>query len=337
MISVYTNRSIVSGPWGGGNAWLQAFLNSNKIDHVYMHRCIISKYMHPHIHDGWFGHLAMRHERLLFEDKLGDLLDPKILLIAGQDACNGPNGNHFSANDLLRIKEQSPPHTKIILRVNDNDARKGTSGVDQRLIELSKHLDGTIFVSDWLADYFQKQGWKNANSIVVKNGVDRTIFAPQAKFNNGKLNIVSHHWSDNAMKGADITQELDRFVGENSDRFSFTFIGRTQVRLKNSTHVPPLHGKRLGEELGKHDVYVSASRFDPGPNHVLEGLSCGLPTFVHKDGGGCVEFAGSEGVYSSWEELKQRLLSGNFPKSHPPIQDWNTCIQSYVSFLSRLQ
>jgi hypothetical protein len=31
-----------------------------------------------------------------------------------------------------------------------------------------------------------------------------------------------------------------------------------------------MFGKELGDELGKYDVYASASRFDPGPNHIIE-------------------------------------------------------------------
>jgi glycosyltransferase involved in cell wall biosynthesis len=94
----------------------------------------------------------------------------------------------------------------------------------------------------------------------------------------------------------------------------------------------------LGVELGKHDVYVSASRFDPGPNHVLESLACGLPTFVHADGGGCVEFAGSAQAYDDWNELRDFLTTikpGYVMKNvdHVRLYDWRACVQEYNAFL----
>ena len=42
-----------------------------------------------------------------------------------------------------------------------------------------------------------------------------------AKINNKKVNIVTHHWSDNYLKGFDVYDKLDEFVKENND-FTFT-------------------------------------------------------------------------------------------------------------------
>lgn len=61
-----------------------------------------------------------------------------------------------------------------------------------------------------------------------------------------------------------------------------------------------------------------------------------MPTWVHKNGGGCVEFAGYAHAYGSWEELKDVIESG------PPYHDnlasqnlptWQTCIREYIDFL----
>ena len=46
-------------------------------------------------------------------------------------------------------------------------------------------------------------------------------------------------------------------------------------------------------------------------NHILESLSCEIPTYVHKDGGGAVEFAGIENTYSDIYELVERV-KGNY-------------------------
>lgn len=261
---------------------------------------------------------------------------PDVVLIAGLDA----DGNKQSAETCVKAAKLQVPSAKLIIRVNECDARKGTTGVDNRLIELSKNVDGTIFVSHWLKDYFDQKGWACKNNTVIHNGVDAEIFKPQSKIDNGKFNIVAHHWSDNPLKGGDIYEEIDRFVGENHDLFTFTYIGRHRCSFKNTKVIPPLFGKALGDELGRYDAYVSASRWDPGPNHITEALSCGLPTWVHKDGGGAVEFAGADHAYATWDELREllggadkfRILERNswMPSS------WQVCIAEYNEFMKKV-
>jgi glycosyltransferase involved in cell wall biosynthesis len=255
---------------------------------------------------------------------------PSVILIAGLD---NDGGSGISFDQAVLYKMMSDPNVKIVLRVNENDARKGTNNVDKTLVEASKHIDGTVFVSRWLQSYFAKKKWKCKNQTVIVNGVAADVFSPQPKLNNGKINIVTHHWSDNEMKGADYYELIDDFVGKNSDKFSFTYIGRHKCDFKNTTVIRPLHGKALGDELGKYDVYVSASRFDPGPNHITEAISCGLPTYVHKDGGGAVEFAGNDHVFSSYVELEKLLLNGEFKPNQTTFAGWGNCIESYVRYL----
>lgn len=300
-MKVYINRQPVPGPWGGGNMFFRA--------------------AHSMIPE-------MGHE---LADVIPDVYNPvnAILLTAlGQDGTN-------MTGDAAIMHKMWVPNTKIILRVNECDARKGTTGVDVELIKFSKHLDATVFVSSWLHDYFMDKGWACEDNCVIKNGVDREIFKAQPKLNNGKLNIVAHHWSNNRLKGFDVYEELDAFVGQNPDRFTFTYIGRDAKTFKHTKVIEPLFGKKLGEELGKYDVYVSASRFDPGPNHILEAISCELPTFVHKDGGGCVEFADKSGVYKDWRDLKSWLMKGRYPTIASRPDEWKPCIKEYIDFLEQ--
>ncbi len=300
---LYVNRFPVRGPWGGGNMWVQAI----------HHYC-------PEI-----------GVDLVESDTMQG--SPDAILIAGLD--NDGSGISAEQAILYKMYMQGQKDIKLILRVNENDARKGTSGVDQALLKVSEHIDGTIFVSDWLQSYFQQKGWACPKQTVIHNGVRAEWFAPQPKHNDGKVHIVTHHWSDNYLKGFDMYEKLDEFVGQNKDRFTFTYIGRDRRTFKNTNVVKPLSGKPLGEELGKYDVYVSASRFDPGPNHIAESISCGLPTYVHKDGGGCVEFAGEDHVYEGWDELKQLLNCGNFKPNSTKFSEWDVCIKEYVDFVKR--
>jgi hypothetical protein len=292
---VYINRQVHSGPWGGGNLFVKAY--------------------HDFAADSNLSLVSA---------------NPDVILLAGLDG----EDDRISAKQAISWRSRVRPDSRLVLRVNENDARKGTIHVDAALIDVSKHIDGTVFVSEWLRDYFTERGWACGNNVVIHNGVDADIFKPQAKANDGKINIVAHHWSDNRLKGADIYERLDRLVGQNPHRFTFTYIGRHRCDFKSTVTIQPLHGPALGAELGKHDVYVSASRFDPGPNHITESISCGLPTYVHVEGGGCVEFAGLDHTYDSWEQLERILVAGEFKPNSTRFDTWETCVERYNNFLS---
>ena len=304
-MKIYVNRAPVHGPWGGGIHFINAAYRT-------------------------FPELGHKIEAA------GDpSASPDLILLAG--VAN--DGKGISAQQAIMYKSvmSSQRDVKVVIRVNENDARKGTNNVDKELIEISKHVDGTIFVSDWLKDYFLRRGWACENYRVIKNGVNKETFSPGQKFNNGKINLVTHHWSDNYMKGFDIYDEIDKFVSTpEGEDFTFTYIGRDRGTFKNSKVVKPLHGKELGEELGKYDVYVSASRFDPGPNHVIESIACEIPTYVHSDGGGSVEFAGKDFCYSTWKELKTILLRKKFEKNEQNFDDWKTCMEKCVRFFEEI-
>jgi glycosyltransferase involved in cell wall biosynthesis len=305
-MKLYINRAPVHGPYGGGNLWVKAA-------YKYAEKA---------------GHEVFSPDD--FKAR------PDAILLAGIES----DGIAISAQQAIMYKMYMGS-VKLIARINENDARKGTNYVDDNMITLSEHIDGAVFVSNWLRDYYLDRGWKCSNNTVIYNGVDRDIFKPNQKINNGKLNIVAHHWSDNYLKGFDIYEKLDEFVSQAHPRgagqreFTFTYIGRDRKTFKNTNVVKPLFGKALGEELGKYDFYVSASRFDPGPNHCLEALSCGIPTYVHKDGGGCVEFVGTDHVYTDWDDLQSILTMGDpFANDRgTQLLTWEESIKQYLKFI----
>jgi hypothetical protein len=93
----------------------------------------------------------------------------------------------------------------------------------------------------------------------------------------------------------------------------------------------------LGEELGKYDICVNATRFDPGPNSVIEPICCGLPTYVHVDGGGAVEFAGNDHTFSSTDELQRILLNKNFVANDAVnFLPWQDVVKLYVDFIKTI-
>ena len=296
---ILINRKPVEGPWGGGNLFVKS----------------MCKFL-P----------AMGHE-IVHE------FDENIDLIFLQDPRYSDLG--ISINEIVSYKKFKP-ETKIIHRVNECDPRKGTNDMDDLLRACSNYTDATVFVSNWIREYYEALGWSCPGMYVVYNGVDSDVFKPVKKHDNGRTNIVTHHWSNNFLKGFDIYDMLDEFVGDNDD-FSFTYIGREMGSFKNTKIVDPLHGEALGNELGKYDVYVSASRFDPGPNHILESLSCGIPTYVHEDGGGAVEFAGSQHSYKSFEQLKSTLLSKDYrANASIELHGWKKCVEQYNNVITTL-
>ena len=111
----------------------------------------------------------------------------------------------------------------------------------------------------------------------------------------------------------------------------------SSLSVKNSTIINPLHGLALGEELSKYDVYVSGTRFDPGPNHIIESIACQIPTIVYKDGGGAVEFAGQKNVFSSKEELIE-MLNSDFTLIQNALKpcSWEDCIGNVAKIVERL-
>ena len=134
------------------------------------------------------------------------------------------------------------------------------------------------------------------------------------------------------MKGFDIYDQLDNFVKHRED-YTFTYIGRERGSFSNTHVVESLYGKALGEELGKYDVYVSGSRFDPGPNHILESIACEIPTYSFIDGGGSCEFTGEDHVYKSFNELEKILLAKEFKKNNFKTNTWKNCINQLADIM----
>lgn len=305
MKKLLMNRKPVNGPWGGGNLFVKAIVeNAEK--------------------HGW---------EVVHKMQLG--LDAILMVDPRYDELG------ISANEIAAYKKQWKD-VRVIHRVNECDARKGTSDMDNMLRACSSFTDATVFVSNWMKEYHQN-GWKTEEQYVVYNGVNSEHFYPldedvqYYKKNLYKalkvpVKLVAHHWSNNKMKGFDIYEQLDEWVGKNAG-YEFIYIGRHNGTFKNATIINPLFGRALGKELALGDVYVSASRWDPGPNHIIEALACEIPTFVHKDGGGAVEFAGENAVYSSFEDLVLRIQQYKYPEKRGWNISWEDCADEYFSIL----
>ncbi len=296
-MKILLNRKIVNGPWGGGNKFVKNFFkfgtkNNNEIVNQF-HKDI-----------------DVIHLQDLHADELG-----------------------IDINAALRYKHEFNPKVKLIHRVNDMDLGRYDSKPwrDDLYLKCSHYLDATVFVSEWTKEFFMNKGWACKQNFVISNGVDKEIFypAPQLKKNNGKINIVTHHWSRNKGKGFDIYEKIDEFVKNNPD-FTFTYIGRERGTFKNSSVISPIFGKELGEELTKYDLYISASEYENCPNHILESLSCEIPTYACALGGASLGIVGNEHVFKDWQELENIILSKSYLKNTYKVQSWEDCIETYL-------
>ena len=300
-MNLLINRKPVEGPWGGGNLFVKAF-------HRYMTSCDHS------VHEALSGDLDF---------------------IVVQDPR--PAAGQINFDDIIAFKQQHPK-VKIVHRVNECDARKATTGVDDFLRRCSNYTDHTIFVSNWMQAYHVERGWNCKSHSVLYNGVNLEHFKSVPKIANGKTNIVTHHWSDNPLKGADVYEFLDNFVGKNPN-FTFTYIGRTKQQFKNATVIPPLSGADLGACLARYDVYISGTRFDPGPNHIIESLACELPTFTFSEGGGACEFVGKKHIFHDATSLVSALQNYKSVGANVGLQphSWETCMKNLANTLQRVR
>ena len=315
-MKVFINRKPINAPWGGGNAFVKAF-------HELAPTFGIDVTSSPH-----------------------ELPDVDVILVIGAD----PDNTGVGIREALHARVTLPKRPRIIVRVNENDARKGTVGVDDTMIAMISRSDGVVYVSNWIKQYFQNTWINNyrspptkqhLESAVIINGVDRKVFFKRLAlhlYDCARTRVIAHHWSSHTLKGADYYNHLDQWC-DRHEGYRFHYIGRPPNAFtgKHTKVTPPCFGKELGEALGfqqqAREIYVSASRNDPGPNHVIEAIASGLDTYVHKDGGGAVEFAGDDHTFSSFDELKAILerAPNNPNKFVPPT--WEECIGKYVEYI----
>ena len=291
MSSILINRApIRNKPWGGGAQFVNAFYDNAK------------------------------QNGFSVVNRLSD--KPDYLFLFHPD----PDELRIGIDEIYR---HSKLHgTKVISRVNECDARKGTVGVDKLWLDIGSISNHSIFVSDWMRSYYEELDWNSKSSNVIWNGVSKERFVQLKKLSdeNKKINIVCAHWSDNEKKGQKVYEFLDDFVSKNDD-FTFTFIGRTKANLPNSSLVPPLSPEDLAVELTRYDICVNGTVADPGPNAVIESITAGLPTYVHSSGGGACEFAGADHLFTTSKELETLLLKRQFENNLTHFDEWDIVMQ----------
>ena len=222
----------------------------------------------------------------------------------------------------LRVFRKAHPKVPILHRINECDQRKGTNDIDELLRQTSELADHTVFIAEWLRDYFAAKWFDTSRPhSCIYNGADPTFYHPfgtSLPKQGEPLRIVTHHWSDNPLKGFDIYESVDRMISEGRlPGFVLRVIGRwpKSIQWKSAELFGPMTGRRLADNLRECHIYLTASRWEPCGMHHVEGAQCGLPLVYHEDGGGIVEAGKKYGVgYRDDPSMALREVSAKLPE-----------------------
>jgi hypothetical protein len=196
----------------------------------------------------------------------------------------------------------------VVLRIGDLGTHSKPEIMDMLIDTINNELISLcILPSRWaqerlMTSYGPSRTWPDSVKYqVIPNAADDTYFKIK------KLKVVSHHWSDNPKKGAEVYTWLDKNAEDIG--IDFTFIGRPCWKIKGSTKIiRPLSKTELAIELPKHDWYLTASEDEAGANHVLEALNLGMPIIYHPNGGSIPEYISRRGIcYRTLEDLRAIL------------------------------
>ena len=272
-------------------------------------------------------------------------LEPNIDLLFIIDPRRGPH-KKYNLNNFIQYKKYYP-NVKIIYRVNECDIKREKSiNIEPLLVKTMKFSDHVVFVSKWLENYYIEKYKLKINSTAILNGCNHKHFTPSknTKFLNDKIKLVTHHWSNNYLKGFHIYNALDKLLDNRND-IEFTYIGNYNLNYKpkNIKLLPPINDYELGNLIKKHDIYLTATQNEPGAMHYLEGLSCGLPVLYCKNGGGAQEICCMSG--EEYEDIKTLLIKVNLIKNNYDdyvkninynYLNYNRCCKEYYNIIKNL-
>ena len=235
-------------------------------------------------------------------------------------------GKHkrYDMDEIMKYKNINPK-VKIIHRINECDIKREKSiNIEPKILAVMKNADHIVFVSTWLKEYYFNKYKLNMNNVsCILNGCDPKIFYPSInKEKSERIRIVTHHWSDDYLKGFEIYNNLDKLL-ETNNNFSFTFIGNYNKKYtpKNINLIKPTSGIELSNILRDHDIYLTATQFEPGGIHYVEGMACGLPVLYYKNGGSVKEVVNKCGlefnnIDNLLEQMNEIMMNYNYYKKN---------------------
>ena len=284
------NQKIFEGSWGGGNQFLKQFC----------------KYLKKKNYD--FNFKLSKKTKIIFvvNSKTPYSLNP---------LRNYRNKITFGYKQILKFKKKYND-TIIVQRINDSDDSRQTNFINENFKKINNLSDKTIFVSKYISNYYFENNILNDNIDfkIINAAADSEIFnltdINLKKMPTGKLNIVTHHWSDNYSKGFLKYKQLDDLLdGDLKEKFNFTLIGNypKEINWKNTKIIEPLYGHRLAQELKKHHIYFTASYKEASGMHWLEGVQSGLPLLYYPNGGAISDSGHKYGICVENDDIESSL------------------------------
>lgn len=285
-------------------------------------------------------------------------LEPNIDIYLIIDPFKDNKFKKYSLNDVVAFKTEHGG--KIIIRVNDCDRTRtienNSRSREYQILQNYSHIDFFIFNSNYIQQYyFQKmidsKISKKIFSQVIINGCDQTIFQSKEKIINDTIKIVTHHWSNNMHKGYQLYFDLWKYTKNHKTDIEFTFIGKNVPDMFSNVPISgPFVRSELSDELNKYHIYITDSRYDSCPNHVIEAISCGLPILCSNEEGGARELCTMSKykigeLFESFEDLLVKInkirnnysfYTNNIKKSFH-LFDANYSTSKYYNSLLRLR
>lgn len=275
-MKVYLNRPVKRAAWGGGS----------------------------HFITGLYEYFKSKGINVVFD--LNQSAIDYIFMFDPRPDNTGQN----SVNHIHQYKVNNP-NVKIIQRINDTDiARpKDKPWRIKMLLQSNVIADYTVFISNWLKNHYIEHGYNDKKKhTVILNGCNPQHYFPnKSKIQiqqNEKIKLITHHWSDNYMKGFEIYNYLDQNL--DFKKYDFTYIGRynKDYSPKNIKLIPPLYGREIGDVLRQQHIYITGAQYEACGMHHIEGAACGLPVLYRTRGGGIEEVSRKHGlVFDKTEEV----------------------------------
>jgi hypothetical protein len=311
------NSLPVMSAWGGGNQWLVQMI----------------RYLGSHGYEVVF-----------------DLERPGVDCIVVLHSSSRLGGT-FGYQDIRKYRQDNPG-VRVLHRINENDARKGTDFMDDDIAQMNDVADHTVFISDWLRRHHAKKWFRNDKPhSVIWNGANSKYFnhtgSTAWRKGQGNLILVTHHWADHWNKGFKVYQQVDEAINRGLlPNVELWIIGRwpKEIAWKTATTFPPCSGQALANRLKQAHVYITGSLAEPGGMHFIEGLQCGLPLLYHTEGGGIVEVGQSVNgiaftddpisaileIEERYEAIREHVLKASLSGDHM-VSEYGRIIHELVS------
>jgi glycosyltransferase involved in cell wall biosynthesis len=313
IATVAINMRPVSGPWGGSSVFVHQ-----------LEACLKRR-----------GYRVQYH--LTAPVDVIVLIDPREDL---ESKAFGPKA--------IKAFKQQHPAVQIIHRINECDQRKNTGFMDDLLRAANQDADYTVYISEWLQEYFFARGFDaHRPHSVIYNGADPSIFHPigNIPWQPGEpFRITTHHWANNPMKGFPVYEQLDRLIADGAlPGVEFRVIGRWPADLHwRAAHTsPPASNHELANHLRKCHAHITASLWEPCGMHHVEAAQCGLPMLYHENGGGIVEAGRNYGIsfnqdlpvavhqlQKAYPDLREKVLAS--------APDGDVMSMAYANLIARL-